>query len=142
MPRPLKARSEAIGEEKLIEAANRNPGRFAELYESHFERVYAYAVSRVRDRSEAEDVTAEVFHQALRNLPKFEWRGVPFAAWLYRIASNAIADRAHRLSREQTVDAPEQIDERDFEAAEHTAQIFRLVKELPDDQRRVLEMRF
>jgi RNA polymerase sigma-70 factor (ECF subfamily) len=142
MPRPLKARSQAPDEEQLIEAAKANPRRFGELYEIHFERVYAYVVTRVRDRSEAEDVTAEVFHQALRNLPKFEWRGVPFAAWLYRIAANAIADRALRLSREQTVDAPEQIDENDFEEAEHRAQVFRLVKELPDDQRRVLEMRF
>jgi RNA polymerase sigma-70 factor (ECF subfamily) len=141
--RPLmKARDQAPDERQLIEAAQRDPRRFGELYELNFERVYAYVVSRIRDRSDAQDVTAEVFHQALRHLAKFEWRGVPFAAWLYRMAANAIADRAQRLSREQTIEAPEQIDERDFEDAEHTAQIFRLVKELPDDQRRVLEMRF
>jgi len=76
---------EALGEERRrIEAAQRDPTRFAELYEAHFERVYAYAVRRVRDRHEAEDVTAEVFHQALANVRRFEWREVPFAAWLFR----------------------------------------------------------
>lgn len=91
-------------ERVLIESAQRDPRRFVELYERNFERVYSYVVGRVRDRSEAEDVTAEVFHQALANLDAFEWRGVPFAAWLYRIAANAMVDRAKRNAREQTLD--------------------------------------
>ena len=78
-----------VDERTLIEAAQRDPGRFAELYESNFDRVYAFVVRRVRDREEAEDVTSEVFHRALANLGQFEWRGVPFAAWLLRIAANA-----------------------------------------------------
>ena len=56
------------------------PSRFADLYERHFERVYAYAVHRVRDRDAAEDLTAEVFHKALASLPRYEWRGAPFGA--------------------------------------------------------------
>src|SRR5258706_10036075 len=117
MPRPLKARSQAPDEEQLIEAAKGNPRRFAELYEIHFERVYAYVVSRVRDRSEAEDVTAEVFHQALRNLPKFEWRGGPVAAWLYRVAGDAVPGPANKVLREQTADAAAQNQQRKFEEA-------------------------
>src|SRR6185295_19075563 len=77
-------------EQRLVEAAQRDPSHFAELYERHFERVYAYVVRRVRDRDEAEDLTSEVFHQALAHLGRFEWRGLPFAAWLFRIAANAI----------------------------------------------------
>ncbi len=125
----------------LIEAAKRDPGRFAELYELNFERVYAYVVRRVRDRSTAEDVTAEVFHHALAGLEGFEWRGAPFSAWLFRIAANEIADRAVQLGREGR--SPEDLPGgEDPERTEQTATLFRLVRELPDDQRTVLEMRF
>ena len=89
-------------ERLMIEAAQKDPGRFAELYEANFERIYAFIVRRVQDRHEAEDLTAEVFHHALANLSRFEWRGVPFAVWLFRIAANAIADR--RRKAQQTVD--------------------------------------
>src|SRR5208282_627183 len=86
-------------ERALIEAAQRDRRRFADLYEANFERVYAYVARRVRDRDEAQDLTADVFHLALRSLPRFEWRGVPFAAWLFRIASNEIADRSKTVAR-------------------------------------------
>ena len=65
-------------EQLLIEAAQRDPSRFADLYETNFERVYAYIAGRVRDRDVAQDLTAEVFQQALANIGSFEWRGVPF----------------------------------------------------------------
>jgi len=87
-------------ERALIEAAQQDASRFGELYELHFERVYAYIARRVRERSAAEELTSHVFHQALANLGKFKWRGAPFAAWLFRIARNSIADRAQSLLRE------------------------------------------
>ena len=129
-------------ERLLIEAAQADPRRFAELYENNFERVYAFIARRVRDRSEAQDLTSEVFHDALVNLKRFEWRGVPFVAWLYRIAGNAIADRAQRLAREQNLPLPDPPQETGYEEAERLAQLFRMVRELPEDQRRVVEMRF
>src|SRR4030095_8673922 len=89
-------------ERLLIEAAQKDPKRFAELYESNFERIYAFAVRRVQERREAEDLTSEVFQHALANLSRFEWRGVPFAVWLYRIAANAIADRWRRLAKQNS----------------------------------------
>src|ERR1051326_9534996 len=85
-------------EQGRIEAAKADPSRFAELYDEHFERVYAYVLRRVGDRNDAQDITADVFQNALANLGRFEWRGVPFAAWLYRIAANAIADHQDRKS--------------------------------------------
>src|SRR5262245_29698188 len=88
-------------ERLLIEAAQKDPRRFGELYERNFERVYAFVARRVRNRHEAEDVTAEVFRHALTNLPGFEWRGIPFAAWLFRIAANATADHLKKLSRDR-----------------------------------------
>src|SRR5712692_2776061 len=78
----------------LVKAAQSDPAKFDALYELHFERVYAFVASRVRDRATAEDVTSEVFHKALANLPGYEWRGVPFVAWLLRIAANAIVARS------------------------------------------------
>jgi RNA polymerase sigma-70 factor, ECF subfamily len=132
-------------ERLLIEAAQKDPSRFAELYEENFARVWAFVVRRVRDRSAAQDVTSEVFHQALANVKKFEWRGVPFAAWLYRIAANAIADHFARAAREASGGEREVasgLTEREIENVERRASLFRHVDRLPADQRRVLVMRF
>ena len=140
----MKERSQDAGERRLVEAAQKDPGRFAELYENNFERVYAYIARRVGNREEAQDLTAEVFHQALANLARYEWRGLPFAAWLLRIASNAIADSWKSKAREQgnpSSDEPLSHDI-DTEDVEQRAKLFRLVTTLPDDQRRVIEMRF
>src|SRR6266404_3647960 len=137
-------------ERRLIEAAQREPARFADLYEHYFELVYAYVARRVRDRNEAEDLTAEVFHRALRSLPRFKWTGAPFAAWLFRISANMIVDRAQRAARERTIgnddDVPQtqlrQSQQADLEQSERRASLFRSVDQLADDQRRVLVMRF
>src|SRR2546430_4660612 len=80
-------------ERRLVEAAQNDPARFDALYELHFDRVYGFVAGRVHDRVTAEDVTSEVFYKALANLKTYEWRGVPFAAWLLRIAANAVIDR-------------------------------------------------
>ena len=133
-------------ERRLIEASQRQPRRFAKLYERYFERVYAFALTRTRNRAAAEDVTADTFRQALENLPQFEWRGVPFSAWLFRIAANAAADYFKRSAREAVVgDLPEAADE-SWEArlieVETRARLFELVQHLPRDQRKVLTMRF
>jgi RNA polymerase sigma-70 factor (ECF subfamily) len=142
----LKALKKEADERLLVEAAQKDPARFAELYENHFERVYAYVVRRVGDRAETEDLTSEVFHHALANLQKFEWRGIPFAAWLFRIAANLISDRWQRSSREQLAD-PEQIESvpakaAEFDEVERKAMLFRMVETLPPEQRRVVALRF
>ena len=129
-------------ERLLIEAAQKDPRCFAELYEQNFERVYAYIARRVGDRAEAEDLTSEVFHQALANIKKFEWRGLPFAAWLMRVAANAITDRWRKRAREQSGPVPELPDEQSMREIEQRALLFQLVSDLPQDQRRVLLRRF
>lgn len=129
-------------ERLLIEAAQRDPSRFAALYEANFERVYAFVVGRVHDRDVAQDITAEAFHQALANLPRFEWRGVPFSAWLIRIASNAISDRWQRTNREQEL-PPEELAEAGTDGElERRTMLFKLVDTLPEDQRMVIVRRF
>jgi RNA polymerase sigma-70 factor (ECF subfamily) len=143
----LKALRKEADERLLIEAAQRDPARFAELYENNFERVYAYVVRRVKDRAEAEDLTSEVFHHALANLRRFEWRGIPFAAWLFRIAANLISDRWQSRNREDVADEPGLIESTpasgvEFDEVERRATLFRLVDTLPAEQRRVVMLRF
>ena len=141
------APAQADAERLLIEEAQKDSARFAELYENNFSRVYAYIARRVRDRNDAEDLTSEVFHQALAGLPRFEWRGVPFAAWLFKIASNAIIDRSTRAAKEREVpailDLPSEVSPQEIESEiEQRARLFQLVDRLPVDQRRVIGMRF
>src|SRR5208282_3135267 len=116
-------------ERALIEAAQRDRSRFAEI-------------------DEAQDLTADVFHLALKNLARFEWRGVPFAAWLFKIASNEIADRSKNLAKrrahehlvQETAERTETAS--GIEDAERRARLFKLVERLPRDQSRVIAMRF
>jgi RNA polymerase sigma-70 factor (ECF subfamily) len=131
-------------ERLLIEAAQQDPSRFAELYEKNFHRVYAFVARRVRDRDEAEDITAEVFHEALRNLGRFQWRGVPFAAWLLRIAANTLADRWQRSGQNGALAVDDLSgDEVSVQAdAERRAMLAQLVDRLPADQRLVIVRRF
>lgn len=129
-------------ERLLIEAAQKDPGRFAELYEANFERVYAFIVRRVQSRHEAEDLTAEVFHHALANLPRFQWRGVPFAVWLFRIAANVITDRIRNAKQTVDTSLAEELDRSSWQEVERRATLFQLVNSLPEDQRLVVVKRF
>jgi RNA polymerase sigma-70 factor (ECF subfamily) len=109
------------------------------LYEAYVDRVYAYVIRRVHNRAEAEDVTAEVFQQALENLGRYEWRGVEFARWLYRIAANSISDRRREDSRERGDPDTEPAFSADIE---RRAMLSQLVESLPADQQRVIHERF
>jgi RNA polymerase sigma-70 factor (ECF subfamily) len=142
-------------ERRLVEAAQRDRSRFADIYDEYFELVYAYAARRLRDRAEAEDLTAEVFRKALQSLPRFKWTGAPFASWLFRIASNLIADRVKRAAREGSAEpslaaglaspgqpGSTQTQQTDLEECERRAELFRLLGELAEDQQRVVIMRF
>jgi RNA polymerase sigma-70 factor, ECF subfamily len=141
---PASQPSPAQADERLlVEAAQKDPSRFAALYELHFEMVYAFIARRVQDRATVEDLTSDVFHKALANLNRFEWRGVPFGAWLLKIAAHAVIDRAQRGGRELAVDDPPDISTKPrLEQAADLAHLFRLVNELPQDQRQVVVLRF
>ena len=144
-PASRKASAPAQAEERLlVEAAQSDPARFDALYELNFERVYGFIAGRVRDRGTAEDLTSEVFYKALANLRSFEWRGVPFVAWLLRIAANAVIDRSQRAAREHPLadDPPDPGFKPDLRAIEHRARLFQLVQRLPETQRRVVQERF
>jgi len=138
----LTAGKQETDERLLVDAAQHDPRRFAELYELHFHRVYAYVLRRVERREEAEDVTSEVFHSALAAINSFEWRGGPFSAWLIRIAANAITDRWRRTSRESDVPLPDDITDTNAEDIEQCAALSQLVQNLPADQKQVIVLRF
>jgi RNA polymerase sigma-70 factor, ECF subfamily len=139
-----KGAREGADERLLVAAAQSDPAKFADLYDIHFERIYAFIARRVQDRDKAEDLTSEVFHKALANLKSYEWRGAPFAAWLFRIAANVISDQFKRAAREpdSADDLPETSQEPEQEGAEARARLFRLVERLPAEQRRVVFERF
>lgn len=133
-------------ERRLIEASQKDQRRFAELYEHYFDRVYAFALIRTGNRAAAEDVTAETFRRALQNLARFEWRNVPFSAWLFRIAANAAADLFRQAPGQVSLgDLPDE-QPQSWEARlielEERAQLFALVKRLQKDQQTVVIMRF
>lgn len=137
---------ELEAERRLIEASQREPRCFAQLYERYFHRVYAFALTRTGDRTAAEDVTAETFRLAFQNLSRFQWRGVPFSAWLFRIAANAAADQRQQAARQTPLDnvpdEPSKSWESRFIEVEERVQLFELVRRLPKDQRQVIGMRF
>lgn len=137
---------ELAAERRIVEASQRDASRFAALYERYFDRVYAFALTRTGSRSSAEDVTSETFRRAMRNLSRFQWRDVPFSAWLFRIAANAASDLRRRDAREVVVnslpDEGQESWENRFIEMEHRAQVFKVLERLPRDQRRVIVMRF
>jgi RNA polymerase sigma-70 factor, ECF subfamily len=132
----------ADDERLLIEAAQADPARFLELYDRYVDRVYAYVSRRAGSRAVAEDVTSAVFEQALSSLPRFEWRGVPFSAWLFRIAANALADHWKREGRSSPEAPPDVPDEREYQELERRVGLFQLVDRRPETQRQVIQMRF
>lgn len=124
----------------MVEAAQADPARFLDLYERYFHRVYAYVMRRTGNRTDAEDVTSEVFERALASIKAFEWRGSPFGAWLFRIAANELADRWKRSSRD--ADEASSVTGGADDDLERRVLLYQLVERLPDAQRRVVELRF
>lgn len=96
---PAGAQSPDDAEYRLVERAQRGDSQaLGLLYQRHVDRVYSYILFRVRDEAVAEDLTQDVFFQAMRGLESFDWRGA-VAPWLLRIARNAIVDHWRRLAR-------------------------------------------
>ncbi len=87
----------------LVERARNDPEAFGLLYERYVDRIYNYIFYRVGNHDDAEDLTARTFFQALDNLSTYEDRGLPFSAWLYRIAHNLVANWHRQRSRHKVI---------------------------------------
>ena len=136
-------------EESLVRRAQEQDSEaFTKLYEKHFTEVYRYVALRIGDRIEAEDVTQQVFVNALQSIGNYKWRGVPFAAWLYRIARNLIIDRSRKLARERVMPLDETMVQADADPALFVEQKLSMeqlsiaIKRLTAAQREVIALRF
>ena len=76
---------------------------FAQLYEAYFDKIYRYIVIKIGNKAEAEDMTQQVFLKAYQSIRSYKWEGVPFSAWLFRIAHNQIVDFYRKKSKRPTV---------------------------------------
>ncbi len=121
---------------------------FAELYDTHVDAVYRYILYRVREPSDAEDVTSDVFTRAFANIHRYRWQGKSFLAWLYTIARNAVTDRRRRTRPTVDIDNAYGIAQEGPTAHDHAVrgeQVDALrgaVKHLTTDQQEVLVLRF
>jgi len=86
-------------EKQLVDDARTDSASFGKLYDFYFGKVFGFVAAKVNDRGDAEDITSEVFMKALENLDNFEWRGMPFAAWLFTIARNTIINYYEKSGR-------------------------------------------
>jgi len=137
------------GEESLVRRAQNNDQEaFAQLYEEHFDKIYRYLALRVGNEMEAEDMTQQVFLNALQSISSFRWKGVPFSAWLFRIAHNQAVDHLRRRTKRASVplneslvssgDSPHSATERKIDIE----QLLAATRRLTEAQREVISLRF
>jgi len=88
-------------EKELVERAKNDTEAFSQLYDQYYSKIFGYVLRRTASIEIAQDVTSEVFLKTLKNLPQFRWRGTPFSSWLYRIATNEIANYFRRNKHEK-----------------------------------------
>ncbi len=136
-----------LEEERLeILAAQRDRADFAPLYERYVDQIHAYVHTLTRDREQADDVTAATFARAIEELPRFEWRGVPYSAWLYRVAGNLVSRERRRPGWIEL--EPRMLPDSAADPALHAEEngraheVREAVAELPRDQRQAIALRF
>lgn len=142
---PRRTEAELEEERRMIEAAQRNRADFAPLYERYVDQIFAYIFTMTRNRELAEDLTAATFAKALEELPRFKWRGVPYSAWLYRVAANNVS---HSRRRPGWIELDGQFaadSDHEFEAVENQdreQEVRSHVAALPAEQRQAVVLRF
>jgi RNA polymerase sigma-70 factor (ECF subfamily) len=139
-------------DEALVARAKRDREAFGRLYDRYVEQVYRFTYRRVKNHTTAEDITARVFQRALEQMPRFEWRAIPFGAWLMRIAANLIHDHHGHAQRhiplhEWAEDGANSVDsappaEEQYAARQVADVLWQEVSTLPTVQQQVLVYRF
>jgi RNA polymerase sigma-70 factor (ECF subfamily) len=141
-------------EESLVRRAQqRDEQAFAQLYEEYFDKIYRYVTLKIGDRMEAEDITQQVFLNAIKAISSFKWRGIPFSAWLFRIAHNQVVDFLRRKSKRATTPLEESLVASNYDSqiydpqliAEQRLDIERLLvatRKLTPAQQEVISLRF
>jgi len=143
-----KSANELQAEQVLVLAAQANPLRFGVLYECYFKQVFVFVHRRLDDEEQAADIVSQVFLKALINLHKYEYRGVPFSAWLFRIALNEInmyfrKNKSHRVVSIEKNDLQLLAEETGEEnKAENEQKIMKALALLPEGSMQLVELRF
>lgn len=137
-------------ERLLIERAKHDAAAFGILYERYVDRIYSYVFYRVGDDQDAQDLTARVFYRALGHMEEYHDRGAPFAAWLYRIAHNLVANWHRDKSRRRDIrlddavmlveknDGPDRLAEKN----EDRDLVLNAIRQLPDERQELLVLKF
>jgi RNA polymerase sigma-70 factor, ECF subfamily len=132
----------------MIEAAKADPARFAPLYSKYYKQIFNYVYQRMDSKDGAFDVTGQVFLKALTHLERYQYKGVPFASWLYRIAHNEVMQLFRTQKDKRAINADigdlrficEENDSPFFE--EYIPAIKKLIQELPHDDLQMVELRY
>lgn len=147
---PSEAALSHDAEIELIEQAKQDPVAFGALYERYVDRIYSYIYYRTGNQQDAEDLTARTFFKALDHIDAFNNRGVPFSAWLYRIAHNLVANWHRDRSRRRELVLEDQAHlthssgnpERMAEASEAREALLSAIRQLPDDRQQLILLKF
>lgn len=147
---PMYHHSVQLLEEELewIRRAKQDPEQFGFLYKKYHEQIFRYIYQRMDDEEQAADVTSQVFLKAIKNLPKYEYRGVPFGSWLYRIAKSELYQsfRDRKITRTvnvETIQLCEMAAEMDEdESALKRQKLFACLGKLRESDLQLIEMRF
>jgi RNA polymerase sigma-70 factor (ECF subfamily) len=150
LPLPVPEPQAAEDESTLVGRARTDPAAFGKLYERYVERVYSYIYHRVGNVQEAEDLTARTFYRALDKLDSYEDRGLPFSAWLFRIAHNLTANwhRDHKQRNFLSLDrllgqgADKDTPEEQVTQQEEKEALMEAIDRLPEERRNLLHYKF
>lgn len=141
-------REDMLREQQLVDEAKQDPARFQALYNKYYERIFLFVWQRMDDKEVAHDVTSQVFLKAMLNLHKYEFKGVPFASWLYRIAKSEVytvfrQQQAQRTVNIETSGLRDMVDEMEDDKYGPYIEILKeAVTELEEDDMQFIEMRF
>jgi RNA polymerase sigma factor (sigma-70 family) len=143
-----KEEEKLIKQAKAVKSGENVP--FGKLYRNYHPKVKGYLLARVADERKAEDLTARVFEKALAGLPGFHWQGVPFSAWLFKIARNTLFDsfRAEKGKRRVSIEDLPHLETKDAGPEEIAARSegFEILEEallrLPEREKEIVYMKF
>lgn len=132
-------------EKALVLAAKKDVAKFAALYEHYLPKIFRYVKYRIGTKEQAEDITSQVFVQAIRNFERYEWRNVSFGAWLYRIAHNMLVNE-YRNNREIGLDSiPDVADDdpvdEELDRRLSSEQLKALIAQLPTSAQEAVRLR-
>jgi RNA polymerase sigma-70 factor (ECF subfamily) len=136
-------------EEEVIRRTQKDPDAFRPIYEKYFRPIFLFILHRAGDRELTADLTSQVFLKAMLNIRKYEFRGLPFSAWLYRIAVNECNDFFRRSKRERTVVLEDDVVEKLYEEMfdqdvleELKERLPHILQQLKDEELQLIELRF